>query len=131
MFVASADVALPGVMWPGQRITSGTRIDSSCGVSLNAHRCSPTAVPLSLIMTNSVSWSRAVSARALTPAPDARPIDELPHAERLGIVLGAEGPGVSERWLAGADQRVRIPLPGAADSLNVSNAAAIACYVLA
>jgi tRNA G18 (ribose-2'-O)-methylase SpoU len=68
---------------------------------------------------------------ALTPAPDARPIDELPHAERLAIVLGAEGPGVSERWLAGADQRVRIPLPGAADSLNVSNAAAIACYVLA
>ena len=51
--------------------------------------------------------------------------------ERLALMLGAEGPGLSPAVLAEADVRVRIPLAADVDSLNVAAAAAIAFYALA
>jgi tRNA G18 (ribose-2'-O)-methylase SpoU len=50
---------------------------------------------------------------------------------RCALLVGSEGPGVSRSWLEAADLRVRIPMAGAVDSLNVSTAAAIALYALA
>ncbi|MEP6759109.1 MAG: RNA methyltransferase [Actinomycetota bacterium] len=67
---------------------------------------------------------------ALTPALDAVAIDALEVPERLAVAVGSEGPGLSSRWLATADLRVRIPMYGAVDSLNVATAAAIALYAL-
>ena len=56
-------------------------------------------------------------------------------AQRVALLLGTEGDGLSSRWRHEADQAVRIPMhPGAlaagVDSLNVVAAAAIACHVL-
>ena len=61
-----------------------------------------------------------------------------PHAERLhfevdltgnvAIALGAEQYGLTAKWMDGADLRVRIPMLGMADSLNVSAAATILVY---
>jgi tRNA G18 (ribose-2'-O)-methylase SpoU len=62
---------------------------------------------------------------ALTPSPDATPIDEF-HAERVAWLLGAEGAGLSDDALALADVRVRIAMAKGVDSLNVGTAAAIA-----
>ena len=69
---------------------------------------------------------------ALTPDPAADDIGALSYepGDRVALVLGAEGPGLSAETLAAADRRVRIPLHGHVDSLNVASAAAIACYVL-
>jgi tRNA G18 (ribose-2'-O)-methylase SpoU len=67
---------------------------------------------------------------ALTPAADALPIEEVVQAERIALVLGSEGAGLSERWMATADNRVVIPLAAGVDSLNVTAAAAIAAYVV-
>jgi tRNA G18 (ribose-2'-O)-methylase SpoU len=67
---------------------------------------------------------------ALTPDGD-QDIADLEVPERLALVVGTEGPGVSERWRASVDAQVRIAMHGGIDSLNVSNAAAIAMYVLA
>lgn len=69
---------------------------------------------------------------ALTPAPDAEPIEEVaadPPA-RPALLLGAEGPGLSAAALARADRRVRIPIHPGVDSLNVGHAAAIALHRL-
>ena len=44
--------------------------------------------------------------------------------------MGAEGPGLSDRALAGADRRVRIAMAPGADSLNVATAAAVALHHL-
>jgi tRNA G18 (ribose-2'-O)-methylase SpoU len=68
---------------------------------------------------------------ALTPSAEAAPIDEVVPPRRLALALGTEGPGLSQSWLAAADLRVRIPMRGGIDSLNVGAAAAVAFHVLA
>jgi tRNA G18 (ribose-2'-O)-methylase SpoU len=69
---------------------------------------------------------------ALTPAPDAEPIDALgTEPGPIALLLGAEGPGLTPATLAAADRRARIPLAPGVDSLNVATAAAIAFHHLA
>ena len=73
---------------------------------------------------------------ALTPDERAVPIaNALRGAEKVALLLGTEGDGLSGRWLDEADTAVRIPMNPAAraagvDSLNVVAAAAIACHLL-
>jgi tRNA G18 (ribose-2'-O)-methylase SpoU len=67
---------------------------------------------------------------ALTPAHDAVPLEKAVDADRVALVLGSEGHGLSHRWLASADVRAQIPMAAGVDSLNIAAAAAIACYVL-
>ena len=67
---------------------------------------------------------------ALTPAADAIDIDALPHPlERVAILVGAEGEGLSQAAMNAADGRIRIPMSGPADSLNVTVAASIALFL--
>jgi tRNA G18 (ribose-2'-O)-methylase SpoU len=69
---------------------------------------------------------------ALTPDAGATPIDalEVQAGDRLALLLGAEGPGLSSEALAEASERVRIPMSHGVDSLNVAAAAAVAAYAL-
>lgn len=83
---------------------------------------------------------------ALTPDPAAVPIgdladpaarsdkiarsDKVTQHDKVALLVGGEGDGLSGRWLAAADQAVRIPMSRGVDSLNVAAAAAIACYLL-
>ena len=63
---------------------------------------------------------------ALTPSSDAVALRSVRVPDRWAVLLGAEGPGLSDAALAAADQRVRIPMAPGVDSLNVATAAAIA-----
>jgi tRNA G18 (ribose-2'-O)-methylase SpoU len=73
---------------------------------------------------------------ALTPDARAVPLDELGFdgadrdADRVALLFGAEGPGLSPGTLAAADVRAVIPMRGGVDSLNVGVAAGIAFWVL-
>ena len=68
---------------------------------------------------------------AMTPSAAAQ---SLPAAmatirqERVAILLGAEGPGLSAMALRASDLQVRIPMTRGTDSLNVATAAALAFY---
>lgn len=76
-----------------------------------------------------VALTPAVDAWALPALTDAVARGEVP--DRLALVLGSEGPGLTPATEAAADLRVRIPLAAGVDSLNVGVAAGIACYALA
>ncbi|RNL79384.1 TrmH family RNA methyltransferase [Nocardioides marmorisolisilvae] len=76
--------------------------------------------------------ARGFNTVALTLAPDAVPIEEaVAGVDRLALVLGSEGRGLSARWEQAADQRAIIPMAAGIDSLNVAAASAVACYVAA
>jgi tRNA G18 (ribose-2'-O)-methylase SpoU len=68
---------------------------------------------------------------ALTPADDAVDIGRVRFAGRVALLLGSEGHGLSTRWMATADQRVRIPIAAGVDSLNVTAASAVAMWTAA
>jgi tRNA G18 (ribose-2'-O)-methylase SpoU len=87
------------------------------------------AWPAALDALHAAGW-RTV---ALTPAA-ARTVDELAaeaRDERLALLVGAEGPGLSPPTLDAASERVRIPMAVGVDSLNVATAAAVALHALA
>lgn len=69
---------------------------------------------------------------ALTPSAAADAIGEVAAARpsRVALLLGAEGPGLSDAAMRAADRRVRIPMVSSVDSVNVATAAAIALAVL-
>ena len=72
---------------------------------------------------------------ALTPDQTATPMEKASMGDRVALMLGSEGDGLSSHWLDEADEPVCIPMSGDAmsagvDSLNVTAAAAIACHTL-
>ena len=69
---------------------------------------------------------------ALTPDLAATPLGDvvISDADKLALLLGSEGSGLSVAALAAARERVRIPMTNGVDSLNVAAATAVACYAL-
>ncbi|MDE3081523.1 MAG: RNA methyltransferase, partial [Paracoccaceae bacterium] len=68
----------------------------------------------------------------LDGAVEATLAESLPAPGRpVGLVLGAEGPGLREKTRETCDRLARIPAAGVFGSLNVSNAAAVALYAAA
>jgi tRNA G18 (ribose-2'-O)-methylase SpoU len=65
---------------------------------------------------------------ALTPGGPG-PIVARPPAERVAVMLGSEGDGLSAAALAAADRQVAIPMHRGVDSLNVAAASAIAFHL--
>ena len=119
----------------------GCLVDPTCADPLyrRAVRVSMGAV-FSLPWTRVEAWPQALAdlaaqgfeVMATTPRPDATAIDQVAQnpPERLALVFGTEGEGLSDAALASVDQHVRIPMSAGVDSLNVAAAAAVACYVL-
>ncbi|WP_396668381.1 TrmH family RNA methyltransferase [Microbacterium sp. R86528] len=69
---------------------------------------------------------------ALALADGAVDLDAFAEArpERVALMLGAEGDGLSRRALDAADTVVTIPMAGGVDSLNVAAASAVAMWEL-
>lgn len=68
---------------------------------------------------------------AMTPSPEATTLaaamSEL-AGEKVAVLVGAEGPGLTETAMRASDVRARIPMSRGTDSLNVATAAALAFY---
>ncbi|MEH3106610.1 MAG: 23S rRNA (guanosine(2251)-2'-O)-methyltransferase RlmB [Sphingomonas fennica] len=91
-----------------------------------------------------VPWVRVVNlARALDEIAEAgfwrigltghapRLLGEAVGSARVALVLGAEGEGMRQNTAAHCDELARLPISPRVESLNVSNAAAVALYALA
>jgi len=76
---------------------------------------------------------RGFTVVALTPREPSAPLDAFaarPRPPRIALVVGAEGAGITPSVEANADARVRIPIGGGVDSLNLAVAVGIALYEL-
>jgi tRNA G18 (ribose-2'-O)-methylase SpoU len=90
-------------------------------------------VPFARIATDELHLVKALGYRlvALTARGqdhDPVPIECAELMGRVALMAGAEGPGLSDAWMALADERVCIPMAVDADSLNVATATGIALH---
>jgi TrmH family RNA methyltransferase len=117
---AGADAVIaadPGTDWGNPnlvRASKGTVFSVPVG-------CAPAPVVL--------EWLRGRGLALVATTPSARTL--LPEVDLTGpvaLAFGSEAQGLPGDWLAGADARVRIPVLGRADSLNVAACAAIVAY---
>ena len=90
---------------------------------------------------NSVSWPEGgiqllhemgFKMAALALSGDSIRIDDpiLQKEEKLAILLGTEGDGLTSRTIADCDYTVKIPMSHGVDSLNVAAASAVAFWQL-
>ena len=76
-----------------------------------------------------LAWLKARGFKILAATPHAEKLHfEVDLTGNVAIALGAEQYGLTQKWMDGAELRVRIPMLGLADSLNVSAAATILVY---
>ena len=88
------------------------------------------SVPLAVASSDdTLAWLRVRQIRILaaTPHTDTEYFDADLRGG-VAIVVGTEQYGLSEAWLQQADVRVRIPMKGQADSLNVAAATVLLMY---
>jgi TrmH family RNA methyltransferase len=76
-----------------------------------------------------IAWLRGqgIAVVAATPAADTL-YTAVDLTGPIALAVGSEAWGLSEAWLAAAGRRVRIPMAGAVDSLNLSASAALLMY---
>jgi len=88
------------------------------------------SVPVASATTTDVlAWIDGHGLQVVAATPDARQlVSEIGLTGPVVIAVGAEQTGLPGEWLARADAKVRIPMFGVADSLNVSTSAAIIVY---
>ena len=76
-----------------------------------------------------LAWLKGKGFKILAATPHAEKLHfEVDLTGNVAIALGAEQYGLTQKWMDGAELRVRIPMLGLADSLNVSAAATILVY---
>ena len=113
------------------------------GVLIDPTTCDPYARRTVRVSTGhvlAVPWARAAEPwtlgghrrLALTPSVLGVPLQEIEVGpdEPVALLVGAEGPGLSDTALDSVDTHVRIPMARDVDSLNVASAAAIAMWQL-
>ena len=91
-------------------------------------------VPWTYVEENWVDQLRELGFKtaAMALKDDSYSIDapELRAAEKLAVVLGSEGDGLTENTIAQCDYTVKIPMYHGVDSLNVAAASAVAFWEL-
>jgi TrmH family RNA methyltransferase len=76
-----------------------------------------------------IAWLKARGFRILAATPHADKLHfEVDLTGPVALAVGAEQYGLTAKWMDAADLRVRIPMLGVADSLNVSAATTILLY---
>ncbi|MDP3143324.1 MAG: RNA methyltransferase [Candidatus Omnitrophota bacterium] len=78
---------------------------------------------------NSISWLKKNNIKIIAATPLAKvEYSKMDYKNSCAIVLGSEDKGISPAWLNVAEFKIKIPMKGQADSLNVSIAAAVILY---
>lgn len=99
-------------------------------------------LPFAHLDGTSTTWQRSLDQlreqgfRLVSLTPDSRAVhlaealvDDTGHPyKKVALLVGGEGPGLTEHAMRATDVRARIPMAAGTDSLNVATSAAIAFY---
>ena len=113
-----------GVLWIENAGTSEVILEGNRTASL-------TPEPLTADTIFDVASLTKVVATTPNPGPDGslpQDFTETDLAQPVAILVGTEKYGLSDFWLNQADLRVRIPMLGRVNSLNVATSAALLIY---
>ena len=76
-----------------------------------------------------IAWLQGRGVRIVATTPDATArYTAVDMTGPVAVAMGSEAEGLSNAWLAAADERVVIPMFGQADSLNLATATALLLY---
>ncbi|WP_297008775.1 RNA methyltransferase [uncultured Corynebacterium sp.] len=93
-------------------------------------------VPFAHVPGKPTTWQRGLAdlqergyrVVAMTPNTDTTLADAVRGADKVAVMVGAEGPGLTEHAMRAADVRAKIPMSPGTDSLNVATSAAVGFY---
>jgi RNA methyltransferase, TrmH family len=124
-------IRIADAMGAGAVILGGHSVDPYNGKCLRASAGSIFSVPVVAApdVHAAISAVRAAGLQVLATTVDGNTrLDEADLAAPTAWLFGAESHGLSADIAGAADRRVRIPMSGGAESLNVAAAAAICLY---
>ena len=74
-------------------------------------------------------WLQTHKIQGIATTPDTESLHwDMDYRQPTALFFGSESDGLSDFWLKQTDARIRIPMAGRADSLNVAAAAAVCLY---
>lgn len=87
-------------------------------------------VPLAVASnTDTLAWLTACKIKTFAATPAGERLHwEADYRKPSALAIGSEQYGLSETWMTAADEQVRIPMLGDADSLNAAMAAGVMLY---
>ena len=139
-------VAVEGVEKPGNlgallRVADGAGADAVAVLDGTVDAANPNVIRASLGTVFAVpvvaassaefrDWctGRRIRVYAAAPAGHAADYAAADYTGPAAVLLGSEARGLTPYWLDAADEVVRIPMLGTADSLNVATAGAVLLY---
>ncbi|GAB4498752.1 MAG: RNA methyltransferase [Anaerolineales bacterium] len=97
---------------------------------IRASRGAVFAVPVVEVKSpEALTWLRSRKMRVLAATPSAEALyTQVDMTSPLAIAVGTEDKGLTDFWMKNADLRVKIPMAGRVNSLNVSIATALTTY---
>lgn len=106
------------------------RVDVWNPNTIRASRGAVFAVPVVEVKSaDALNWLRSRKMRVLAATPSAEAMyTELNMQGPLAIAVGTEDEGLTDFWMQNSDLRVKIPMMGKVNSLNVSIATALMTY---
>ena len=87
-------------------------------------------VPVAAATTSeTITWLQDHHIQIVVATPEADKVYTAVNLQApIALVTGSEAHGLSQAWLAAADEKVKIPMQGTADSLNLATATALLLY---
>lgn len=130
----------PGNLGTMLRTADGAGVDAVIVTDPTTDPFNPNVVRASTgsLFTVPLVVTSTEAAMARLDAEEVRTVATTPDTERahweadyqgsVAVVVGSEQFGLSDGWLAGASEQVRIPMAGTADSLNAAMAAGVVLF---
>ncbi len=139
-FLVAEQIEKPGNLGTMLRSSDAAGVDALILCDARTDLYNPNVVRASTgnLFTQVIAEATTADAIAWLKGHGVAIVASTPHTDLLytaadftgpvALVMGAEEFGLSPQWLEAADCRVRLPMMGAADSLNVATATALLLY---